>query len=289
MSSGDTMSKKLIIPSNMKMIKRFKDKVDGYILGVDGLSVNMPWYFKLDEVIDLIKKNDDKEFFVSLNKNMHDSDLEDLKVALTKLDKTNVKGIIYYDISIVNLKEELDLNLELVWNQEHMTNNYFTINYWKSHGVDYTWLSNDITLNEIKEIEKNVDSKLMIELFGYVPMFTSYRHLVNNYLKTFNLKERKDYYIEKEGKSYSIVDDDRGTTVYSSNILNGLYESVELDNLDYIILNSYNIDEDCFEIVVELFDNVNDKNKVEYKKIIDNMFKNTDSGFLYKETVYKVK
>lgn len=283
------MSKKLIIPSNSKMIKRFKNKVDGYILSVDGLSVNMPYYFKLDEVLNIIKKNPDKEIFVNLNKNMHDSNLEILKQSLLKLNKTNVKGVIYYDISIVNLKEELGLDLELVWNQEHMTNNYFTINYWKEHGVNYTWLSNDITLKEIKEIEENVDSKLMIELFGYVSMFTSYRHLVNNYLKTFNLKEKSEYYIEKEGKSYSIVDDRNGTTVYSSNILNGLYESVELNNLDYIILNSYNIDEDCFEIVVELFNNVNEKNKVEYKKIIDNMFKNTDSGFLYKETVYKVK
>lgn len=283
------MSKKLIIPSNMKMIKRFKNKVDGYILGVDGLSVNMPCYFKLTEVLDIIKKNSDKEIFVSLNKNMHDNDLENLKDTLLKLDKTNVKAVIYYDISIVNLKQEFELNLELVWNQEHMTNNYFTINYWKEHGVNYTWLSNDITLKEIKEIKENVDSKLMIELFGYVPMFTSYRHLINNYLKTFNLKEKKEYYIEKEGKSYSIVDDERGTTVYSSNILNGLYESVELNDFDYIILNSYNIDEDCFEIVVELFNNVNDKNKEEYKKIISNMFENTDSGFLYKETVYKVK
>lgn len=283
------MSKKLIIPSNMKMIKRFKNKVDGYILGVDGLSVNMPYYFKLTEVLDIIKKNSDKEIFVSLNKNMHDNDLENLKDTLLKLDKTNVKAVIYYDISIVNLKQELELNLELVWNQEHMTNNYFTINYWKEHGVNYTWLSNDITIKEIKEIKENVDSKLMIELFGYVPMFTSYRHLINNYLKTFNLKEKKEYYIEKEGKSYSIVDDERGTTVYSSNILNGLYESVELNDFDYIILNSYNIDEDCFEIVVELFNNVNDKNKEEYKKIISNMFEKTDSGFLYKETVYKVK
>lgn len=283
------MSKKLIIPSNMKMIKRLKDKVDGYILGIEDLSVNMPYYFKLDEVLDIIKDNSNNEVFVSLNKNMHDSDLETLKETLLRLNKTDVKAIIYYDISIVNLKEELGLDLELVWNQEHMTNNYFTINYWKEHEVNYTWLSNDITLNEIKEIEKNVDSKLMIELFGYVPMFTSYRHLVNNYLKTFGLKKKKEYYIEKEGKSYSIIDDKNGTTVYSSNILNGLYESVELNNLDYIILNSYNIDEDCFEIVVELFNNANDKNKIEYKKIIDNMFKNTDSGFLYKETVYKVK
>ncbi len=283
------MSKKLIIPSNMKMIKRLKNKVDGYILSIDGLSVNMPYYFKLDEVLDIIKKNPDKEIFVSLNKNMHDSDLENLKEVLLKLDKTNIKGVVYYDISIVNLKEELGLELDLVWNQEHMTNNYFTINYWKEHGVNYTWLSNDITLKEIKEIEKNVSSRLMIELFGYVSIFTSYRHLVNNYLKTFNLEEKSEYYIEKEGKSYSIIDDRNGTTVYSSNILNGLYESVELNNLDYIILNSYNIDEDCFEIVVELFNNANDKNKVEYKKIIENMFKNTDSGFLYKETVYKVK
>ena len=283
------MSKKLIIPSNMKMIKRFKNKVDGYILSVDGLSVNMPYYFKLDEVLDIVKKNPNKEIFVSLNKNMHDSDLELLKEVLLKLDKTNVDGIIYYDISIVDLKEELGLDLELVWYQEHMTNNYFTINYWKEHGVNYAWLSNDITLKEIKEIEENVDSKLMIELFGYVSMFTSYRHLVNNYLKTFNLEKKEEYYIEKEGKSYSIVDDKNGTTVYSSNILNALYESVELSNLDYIILNSYNIDEDCFEIVVELFNNANDNNKLEYKQIIDNMFKNTDSGFLYKETVYKVK
>ena len=283
------MSKRLIIPSNKKMIRRFKNKIDGYILGIEGLSVNMPCYFELDEVVNIIKKYSDKEIFISLNKNMHDSDLENLKKVLLKLSKTNVKAIIYYDISIVNLKEELGLNLELVWNQEHMTNNYFTVNYWYEHGVNYTWLSNDITLKEIKEIRNNTKSILMLQLFGYVPIFTSYRHLVNNYLKTFNLEEKKEYCIEKEGKSYSIIDDERGTTVYSNNILNGLYESVKLSDIDYIILNSYNIDEDCFEIVIELFDKISDKNKIEYRKIIDNMFKNTDSGFLYKETVYKVK
>lgn len=283
------MSKKIIIPSNIKMIKRFKEKVDGYILGIDGLSVNMPCYFSVEEVIGIIKKYKDKEIFISLNKNMHDGDLSFLKKTLLKLNKTNISGIIYYDISIVNLKEELNLDLELVWNQEHMTNNYFTINYWKEHGINYTFLSNDITLNEIKEIRNNTDSKLMIQLFGYVPMFTSYRHLVNNYLKTYNLRKKKNYLLQKEGKTYSIVDDKRGTTVYSSNVLNGVSESLELNDLEYVVLNSYNIDCDCFDIVIELFNNINSKNKNEYKQIIDNMFKNTDSGFLYKETVYKVK
>lgn len=283
------MSKKIVIPSNTKMIKRLKNNVDGYILGLDGLSVNMPCYFELDEIINIIKRYQDKEIFVCLNKNMHDSDLEFLKKVLLKLNKTNVKGVIYYDISIVNLKKELGLDIDLVWNQEHMTNNYFTINYWKEHKVNYTWLSNDITLNEIKEIRENTDSHLMLQLFGYVPMFTSYRHLVDNYLKTFNLDSKLDYYIEKENRNYSIVDDKLGTTVYCSHILNGIKESLELKDIEYIVLNSYNIDCDCFEIVVQLFQNVNNKNKNEYSSIINNMFDNTDLGFLYKETVYKVK
>lgn len=283
------MSKKLIIPSNLKMIRRFKNKIDGYIIGIDGLSVNMPCYFKLDEAVNIIKKYNDKEIFISLNKNMHDSDLEPLKKVLLKLNKTKVKGIIFYDISIVNLTKELNLSLNLVWNQEHMTNSYFTVNYWYEHDVNYTWLSNDIMLDEIKEIRKNTKSILMLQLFGYVPMFTSYRHLVDNYLKTYKLKPKKEYYIEKENKTYFIVDDKRGTTVYSNNVLNGLKESLELLDIEYIVLNSYEIQEDCFEIVLELFNNVNDKNKKEYSEIINNMFGNTDSGFLYKETVYKVK
>ena len=281
------MPKKIIIPNTKEMIYKLKNKVDGFILGLKDLSVNLPYYLELDELLDVINNLTDKEIFVSLNKNMHNTDLKYLKEVLIRLDQTNIKGIIYYDVSIVNLKRELNLVLDLVWGQEHMTTNYLTMNYWYDFGAKYTFVSSDITFDEIKEISNLSKSKLMIQIFGYQPIFTSYRHLVNNYLMTFNIdNESKEYRIEKEGNTYSIVDDKIGTTVYSNNILNGIEEYLELD-VDYVVLNSYNINN--FENVIDLFNSVNKNNKTEYYNQIKDMYGNVDKGFLYKETIYKVK
>ena len=281
------MPKKIVIPSTRKMITNLKDKVDAYILGLRDLSVNLPCYFELDELLELINNLSDKEIFVTLNKNMHNTDLDYLKEVLIMLDKTNIKGVIYYDVSIVNLKKELGLTVDLVWGQEHMTTNYLTMNYWYDFGAKYTFVSSDITLEEIKEISTLAKSKLMVQIFGYQPMFTSYRHLVKNYLKTFDIDDNSNVYeIEKEGNSYSIIDDEIGTTVYSNNILNGIEEYLDLD-VDYVVLNSYNIDN--FEEVIDLFNSVNKNNKNEYYNQIKDMYGNVDKGFLYKKTVYRVK
>ena len=73
------MPKKIVIPSSLEMIKNLSSQVDGFIIGIQELSVNLPVYVEnLEEVISLIKSYE-KEIFVSLNKNMHNSDLPLLK------------------------------------------------------------------------------------------------------------------------------------------------------------------------------------------------------------------
>ena len=143
------MSKIIVIPSNKEQILKLKDYVDGFIIGLKDMSVNMPTYFNLFEIEEISNILKDKELFISLNKNMHNSDLEYLKEVLIKKKKYNIKGILYYDISLVNLKQELNLNIDLVFSQEHSTTNYLTINYWYEQGSKYTYLSNEITKREI--------------------------------------------------------------------------------------------------------------------------------------------
>lgn len=288
---GGSMPKKIIIPSSFVMIEKLIDKVDGFIVGIKGLSVNLPFYVdNIEEVIKYIKECN-KEIFVSINKNMHNSDLDYLKEILIKLDKIGVAGVIYYDASVVNIKRDLNLNLDLVWSQEHMTTNYLTSNYWCDFGAKYMFVSNEITIDEIIEISKNSKSKLMVQLFGYIPIFNSRRHLVENYLKTFDINASGSYLIEKEGKSYNIEDDENGTTVYSANILNGLgeYFNLKNNNISYIVLNSYKIEKEKFIKVLELFNTMDNSNILESANQIDEMFNNVDRGFLYTETVYKVK
>lgn len=271
----------IIIPSNKELIYKLVDKVDGFILPVNNLSINYPTYFNLDEILILIDylNSKNKVIFISLNKNMHNKDLDYLKRVLTKLDNYTITGVLYYDISIVNLKDKLKLHYDLVWNQEHMTTNYMTINYWYNKGVKYTFLSNEITKNEIEIIKQNTSSKLLLTLFGYIPIFTSKRHLVDNYIDTFNLKcDKKNLVMNVEDKDYPVVDDKLGTVVYNNNIINGLNDI----DIDYKVFNSFRIDDETFIKVIDLY------NSKKYDEI-NSLFNNIDKCFLYKETVYKVK
>lgn len=274
--------KTLVIPSSLKIIDKLN--CDGVIIGIKDLSINMPCYF---EINDLNKIN--KEIFVCLNKNIHNNELDLLEKTLIELSNHKIDGIIFYDIAVVNIVKRLKLNFNLVWSQEHMTNNYYTVNFWNENNVKYTWVSSDITLREMKEIKDNTDSKLMVTLFGYIPMMASRRHLVKNYLNTFDIKDNSEInYIEKEGNVYPLIDSKSGTVCYTSFILNGLKEKLLL-NYDYIILNSFLISDDDFIKVLDIFNKVDNENVEKLEDEINNMFDNTKKGFFYEETVYKVK
>ena len=282
--------KLLIMPKSIDQIESLIEDIDGVIVGIKDLSINQPAYFTLDEIkkINEIIKNNGKEIFVSLNKNMFNKDLEILEYTLLQLDNLKLNGILYYDIAIVNFKKNLKLVTPLVWNQEHLTTNYLTSNFWYEYGAKYTMLSSEITLDEINEIALNANAKTMVPIFGYLPMFVSRRHLVKNYLDTFKIKDDSNInYIEKENKTYAIIDSNDGTIAYSNKCLNGINETLKL-NVDYIVLNSFNINNATFKRVVSMYNIVNESNVQEFKEEIDKML-DTDTGFLYKETVYEEK
>ena len=282
--------KLLIMPKSIDQIESLIEDIDGVIVGIKDLSINQPAYFTLDEIkkINEIIKNNGKEIFVSLNKNMFNKDLEILEYTLLQLDNLKLNGILYYDIAIVNFKKNLKLVTPLVWNQEHLTTNYLTSNFWYEYGAKYTMLSSEITIDEINEIALNTNAKTMVPIFGYLPMFVSRRHLVKNYLDTFKIKDDSNInYIEKEDKIYAIIDSNDGTIAYSNKCLNGINETLKL-NVDYIVLNSFNINNATFKRVVSMYNIVNESNVQEFKEEIDKML-DTDTGFLYKETIYEVK
>ena len=218
---------------------------------------------------------------------MHNKDLDILKETLLKLENYDIKGIIYYDVALVNLKKELNLKNDLVWGAEHLVNNYGTINYWHDEGVNYAYLSSEITKNEILEIKEKAKSKLMMNIFGYVPIFTSKRNLVNNYLETFDKEKISNiYYMYKEGVTYPLMDTKNGTTAYSGFVLNGIKEYFDLD-LDYYVINSFLIDD--IETILDTFREVNENNLEKCYQKLNNIIGNMDDGFLHKETIYKVK
>lgn len=282
------MSKIIIIPNNKECIENIIDTDNYILLGIEGYSINT-FNLEYDEIVKYIDRSNN--IFLSLNKNISNDKLDEVEKLLINVSKLNIKGLFYYDVSIVSIVNRLKLNINLVWSSEHYTTNYFTINYWNSYGVNKVFLSNEITVDEITEIRKNTNVELIGQLFGYIPMYASKRHAVKNYLNHFNLNLNSNkYYLFKEDKKYSIVDNNDGTVIYTNFILNGLREYLNLNNiLDYVLINGYELDTDKLLKVVDIFSKVNEDNIDVLDKEIMIMFDNLEKGFLHEETIYRVK
>ena len=276
----------LIMPDNINQIKDNTRYYDGVILSVDRFSVNSRYTLSIEKIKDIIKIIPDKEIVISINKNIENSELEEVESILLSLNDLNIKGVLYSDVALVTYKDKL--NYDLVWAQEHLVTNYETINYWHDFGVNYAYLSSDLNINEISTITKNAKAKLMANLFGYSSMFVSKRHIVKNYLKQFKLEDNsKIHYMKKEGKIYPIVDTNY-TYVFGNNIFNGIKDYYNMD-VDYYVVNGFLIDNEDFSTVLSIIGNITKENVEECALQVMDSFENIDTGFLYKDVVSKVK
>ena len=282
------MSKIVVIPNSLDNISNIINSDSYLLLGIDKYSVNT-LNISFNEIKNIL--NITNNVFLSLNKNISNSELLEVEKLLIEISKLDIKGLFYADVAIVNIVNRLKLNINLIWSAEHLTTNYFTINYWYKHNVKSTFLSNEITKEEIVDIVNNTDSKIFVQLFGFIPMYVSKRHAVKNYLNHFKLDlNSSKYYLFKEDKKYSIVDNNEGTMIYSNFIINGLKEYSELKNIiDYVIINGYDIDSNKLLSVINIFKEINKKNVKEFDNKLLSLFDNLDKGFLYEETIYRVK
>ena len=125
--------KLITLPSSIDEIEKTRDLVDGFIIGIKDMCVNTN--FCIDD-LSILSNLKDKDIFISLNKNMHNSDLVKVESILLELNNYPIKGVLFYDIGVLNIYNRLNLNYDLVWTQEHLTTNFNTINYWYEVPID---------------------------------------------------------------------------------------------------------------------------------------------------------
>lgn len=293
--NGCESMKYMVIVHDKKMVTSVMEECDAFLFGIENYSVNFPYYVSLETLKELVKtiKDHHKQVFVALNKNFHHEELEALKKLLQSLNQLDLDGILYYDIALIQLKKEGLIKAPLGWSQEHLTTNYDTCNFWQKQGASMALLSSEITLQEIIDIRAHTSMSLIVPIFGYLPMFVSKRHLVQNYLEKFQLEGKtKSYFIEKEQNRYPIIDHKQGTEVYSSNLLNGLTESISLKDvgIDYLLFNSFMIPDDDFIKVLKCYHEVTRENARKLEEQMETVLdRPIDKGFLYKETIFRVK
>lgn len=296
---------KIIVPfpkyENVKFY--LEHNIDGFIIGIKKYSENFNNLISIKKLKlycdDAISMN--KEVYISLNKTYYNSDITNLKKILSLINSINVTGVIFNDLSILNIVSENKFNINLIYDGSHLSTNSKTINFLEKRGVDGVFLSNEITMKEKLEIANKINIKSYICLFGYTNMATSSRKLISNYLNYCKIDKKPTnlYYIKDKQNDnfYPIIEGDN-TNFFSDKILNGIKEFanlIENKNINYVYLNDYLIDDSSFYNIIEAFvalrNYPNDKefaDKLE-KVINSNCFNETNDGFLNKKTIFKVK
>ena len=268
---------KLIVSANSyeHLTELLKKDIDGVIISIDKLSVNDSFYIDIDELdnIDFLGK----EVFVSLNKLMHNTDLEYLREVMHKLTDKEVR-IIFYDMAVYNIAKEYGMVDKLVIAQDHLNASTLSNRFYLNRGIKASYITSDITKDELLEIKKKSGMEICFLGYGYAPIFYSRRYLISNYLKYINGDNNSNNYeiISDNGMVYPIQEEDFGTTIYTEKPINLINYLDILKDIDYLILKSNKIDNDEFNKMVDKFinhDHVND----------------AYIGFFETKTIYKVK
>lgn len=204
--------------------------------------------------------------YVLVNRILDDNDLDKLE---SILNSSNIKGIVFDDLGIIDIVANLDITKILLL--DHLATNTKSINYYLEY-VDSVVVSNDLTEAEIKNIVANVSKPLVINVFGLKTLMYSRRLLLSNYEMYHNLKEERIVDANIEDKYFKIVENDYGTLFYAKNYYNALC----LLNLDNVLFFWYN------PIFLD--------NEKIIKLVLDNDITDINSELLFldKKTYYKV-
>lgn len=282
--------KTLVKINKKENINSYISLCDGFIVGLEDFSIDYDDTFNIEEIESLTKLN--KEIFVAINKNIFNSELDILKEKLFMLDKLKIKGILFYDLSILYIKKHNNLNIDLVWNQTHMVTNYNTCNYYYEKGVKYGFISGEITKDEILEINKKSNMNFLVTIVAHQVMSCSRRLLLSNYYNSINKKyDGSLKQIKEHDKTYLIKENKDGTVIKTSEILNGISIIPELleNNISYIVVDESYIEKEKIEQTLKLIEQV--KSGSNREKCINDSYLllGDNTSFLFKKTIYKVK
>lgn len=261
------MKNKIIVNINKTSdIESFKKiGVSIFLFALKDYSVGYPCTFSLEEISNIAEPNK----YVLINRLLDCESTSKIKKLLSK--HVDIKGIFYEDIAVYQIVKSLNLDIELIYFQNHFNSNLKSVNFWLEK-VDSVVICNELTKDEIKYICDNAKKSVVLQVYGYNQVMYSRRLLLTNYAKEFNLENKNNnILVENVTKlPFRAIENEYGTVLYSPNIFNGL-ELTSFNNVKFFYVNTNFINHEDLLLVLS------------GKKTIG------DSGFLNKETIYKLK
>lgn len=193
----------------------------------------------------------DKRVYVTLNIVPHNEDLDGIEDFVLDLYYAGVDAVIVSDPGMFSIIKRSAPNLPIHISTQASVTNYETINFWYELGVRRVVLARELSLEEIKELRKNIPEDMELEAFVHGAMCMSYsgRCLISNYMTGRDANRgdcshacRYKYHLMEEtrpGQFFPVFEDEQGTFIMNSK---DLCMIKYLDQLVEAGINSFKIE-----------------------------------------------
>ncbi len=282
----------------MRIVARLKTKseisllsqlqVDVFYLDTE-FSIKSVKRFDFDEIKEITEEVTKlgKQTYISINKMIHQKDIEVLHDFLQKVKSINVSGIVINDFTVYVLAKEIGIENLVIYQPGSMNTDSYSAEYLREKGFKGMTISREITLSEIQNIIDNEDNlELSLVGHGYLDMFYSLRKLLTNYAKHkkingLEIRNNHDFRLNEEIRPddfYPIIEEDYGTIIFRSKKLMSFDEMEHLlDISDFFIERNFMSDEEYHDSI-RLY-----RNQISKEDFLSK-YSDYDSGFYYRPT-----
>ena len=268
------------------------NNADAYLLSNKRFSYRYDESFCINKIRSVKKycKENNKKVYVLLNKIFKDSELEELKEFLLKLQKVNVDGIFFTDFAVFMLCKEINFEHKCVFYHETFLRNTYDILTYKAYGINKLVCSKDMNLEDINKLPTELKDDFGILCFGYIPLYESQRKILTHYAKHNNLSKTtingKDLFLKENTRDdlYRVIEQNGVSSIFDSKVLSYINYANELsNNVNMFIIDSLFFDVNYIANVIDLFKDsiVNNENNEEKLQKLDQKIEFT-TGFLNK-------
>ena len=249
------------------------------VFGIKGFTKEIMKEYTIEELKDISLHED---IFLLVDKIIFPKDINPLRKMLENT-KDFVFGYIFSDLSLIEIAKDLKIEKKLIYNPNTLLTNYMDFNYYANDNIMGGFISPFIPLEDVKKIIENKKMKTFYQGYGNLNMMYSRRPILENFLRHENIildpKNKLDLTLLEETREekYPIVEKEDSSLIYTAKPFSALEVLNELKDLDYLYLDETFTDLDIYDI----FSRALNGSSVSIP--------NTDSGFLYKKIVYRVR
>ena len=231
------MSAVLLEINDLAMISKYKEKVKGFIMGYNTFTSLSAHYFNYEEIAKATQLSNN--IYICLNELIHNDRQDEFKNELTKLNELGVHFIIQDLGGCLIAKDCIGLD-KVIFNPYTLLTNSKDASIYASLGFEGIIISSEITAKDMNTISSLIDNCGCL-LFGYHPMYQTYRHIIDLYKSNNNLIFDNDGLTLKEftrSEKYHVLDHEHGSVTFRPYIVSLFKVHDEITNFKYQIFDT---------------------------------------------------